>query len=245
MVGFTCRAVAGWLACLAMVSSAMADTAALLADVVEAHGGGVAPRAIHERGVTESLRRGSGPVERWWQAPDRFRIDLRYPGAEESRVLRGTQAWQQGKPASVPFQAAVVLQAARMALPWRLKEDVGRVLDRGAERNADGKPVRILEWSLPDNLKLIVEIDPATRQILRSRGIMSMGGSTMEFATRYEDYRPVAGRLIAFVERHYAMGQFIGTTTLESVEFPDVLPEKVFVPPPPEVVAGNHGAGIL
>ena len=31
-------------------------------------------------------------------------------------------------------------------------------------------------------------------------------------------------------EQHFAMGQFIGTTTLDSVEFPAVLPAPTFSP---------------
>ena len=36
----------------------------------------LAPKAIHERGVTESLRRGAGPMKRGWWAPDCFRIEF-------------------------------------------------------------------------------------------------------------------------------------------------------------------------
>lgn len=117
MPWIACKVLVAWLLFGAVTAAALADTASLLGEVVAAHGGGVAPPAIRERGVAESLRPGASPVERRWQAPDRFRIDIRYPGAEESRLLRGAQVWQQGKPGSAPLQAAVVLQAARMALP--------------------------------------------------------------------------------------------------------------------------------
>ena len=149
MSGTASKVVDAWLLFGAVTAAALADTASLLDEVVAAHGGGVAPPAIRERGVTESLRRGAGPVERWWQASDRFRIDIRYPGAEESRLLRGAPVWQQGKPGSAPLQAVVVLQAARMALPWRLKENSATVLDLGAERNAEGRPVRAALPSFP------------------------------------------------------------------------------------------------
>ena len=231
MGGFGIRATAGVLSWLVLASSALADVGAFISEVVAAHGGGAAPTAIHEVGVTQSQRRGAGPVERWWQSPDRFRIDIRYPGAEETRLLRGADAWQQGQPATAPFHGALVLQAARMALPWRLRENAGRVVDLGSLDSAAGRPVRVLEWAVQEGVKLIVDIDPATRLVMRSRGILTINNASMEFATRYGDYRPVAGRLVAFVEQHFAMGQFIGTTTLQAIEFPDVLPDKVFSAP--------------
>lgn len=216
---------------LCLAGAARADLSGFLDEVVAAHGGGATPTAIHERGSTESLRRGSGPVERWWQGPDRFRIEIRYPGAPESRLLRGAEAWQQGRPATPAFHGAVFLQAARMALPWRLRDHAAQVTDLGATPLANGKQARTLEWQLSQGIRLIIEIDPETRLIMRSRGVLTINNSSMEFATGYEDYRMVDGRRIAMSERHFAMGQYIGHTTLTSVEFPAVLPAPTFAPP--------------
>lgn len=237
MAGSASKSVVACLLGLALTAPALADAGAFLARVVAAHGGGAAPAAIHERGVTESTRRGKGPVERWWQAPDRFRIEIRYPGAAESRLLRGAEAWQQGRPATAAFRGALVLQAARMALPWRLLENAQRVSDLGTRPDSTGNPARMLEWQVQENIRLIVEIDPATLLIRRSRGIMSFNNAAMEFATGYEDYRTVDGRQVAMTERHYAMGRFIGTTTLDSVEFPAVLPAPTFSPSAPGLSA--------
>lgn len=215
---------------LALATPALADAGEFLARVVAAHGGGAAPTAMYERGITESMRRGKGPVERWWQAPDRFRIEIRYPGAAESRLLRGAEAWQQGRPAPAPFRGALVLQAARMALPWRLQENAQRVSDLGTRPDSAGNPARILEWQVRDNIRLIVEIDPESLLIRRSRGILTFNNASMEFGTGYENYRTVDGRLVAMTEQHYAMGMHIGTTTLDSVEFSAVLPAPTFEP---------------
>ena len=235
------------LAALATLSAepavAQVDLAGFLDQVVAAHGGGAAPAAIHERGSTESLRRGKGAVERWWQAPDRFRIDIAYPGAPESRLLRGTEAWQQGQPATPSFHGAVVLQAARMALPWRLKSNLAHVTDLGTHPDGAGGSLRTLEWQVQPGMRVIVEIDPATLLVRRSRGILTIANSSMEFATVYEDYRLVDGRRVAMTERHFAMGQYIGATALESVEFPAVLPAPTFDPPLPggqRVDRGSH-----
>ena len=230
MAGSASKTAIACLLWLALAAPVQADAGALLAKVVAAHGGGNAPTAIHERGVTESLRRGNGVMERWWQAPDRFRIEIDYPGEAESRLLRGGEAWQQGRPASAAFRGALVLQAARMALPWRLLENAQRVIDLGAGKSSSGKPLRVLEWPVQEGIKLIVEIDAESRLILRSRGVLTINNAAMEFATGYEDYRIIGGRRVAMTERHFAMGQYTGTTRLDSVEFPAVLPAPTFEP---------------
>jgi hypothetical protein len=242
MAGPASKSLIAGLLWLALAAPALADAGELLAAVVAAHGGGAAPTAIHERGVTESIRRGKGPVERWWQAPDRFRIEIRYPGAAESRLLRGAEAWQQGQPATTAFHGALVLQAARMGLAWRLQENAQRVSDLGTRPDSAGKPARVLEWQVREDIRLIVEIDPATLLIRRSRGILAFNNSSMEFATGYENYRTIDGRQVAMTEQHFAMGQFIGITTLDSVEFPAVLPAPTFSPAATGLSARAPGA---
>lgn len=222
--------------------AARADLAAFLEEVATAHGGGATPVAMHERGVTESLRRGAGPVERWWQAPDKFRIEIAYPGAPESRLLNGAGAWQQGQPASLPFRGALLLQAARMALPWRLREHAAQITDLGANPIGNGRQVRSLEWRFAEGMRVIVEVDMETKLVMRSRGVMSINGASMEFATGYENYRMLNGRRVAMTERHFAMGQYIGSTTLESVEFPAVLPAPTFEPQAPGPLRAGSGA---
>jgi hypothetical protein len=89
----------------------------------------------------------------------------------------------------------------------------------------------VLEWQVREDIRITVELDPETLLVRRSRGILTYNNSPLEFATAYEDYRAIGGRQVAMTERHFAMGQFIGTTTLESVEFPAVLPAPTFEPP--------------
>lgn len=213
-----------------LAPTARADAAAFLDEVVAEYGGGTAPTAIHERGVTESTRRGKGPMERWWQAPDRFRIDIGYAGTPEQRLLRGAEAWQQGRPAVAAMHGALMLQAARMALPWQMRDNARQVVDLGEPPTGFRKPLRTLQWQVREGIQLIVEIDPDTMLVQRSRGILTINHSSMEFGTVYENYQRVDGRMVAMLERHFAMGQYIGSTTLESVEFPAVVPAPTFDP---------------
>ena len=94
----------------------------------------------------------------------------------------------------------------------------------------DGKAVRAIEFPLEDQLKLVVEIDPETGHILRSRGIQSLGGNTVEFATVYSDFRKDNGRIRAVREEHYAMGQHIGHSIMEKIEYPESVPDSEFMP---------------
>lgn len=81
-----------------------------------------------------------------------------------------------------------------------------------------------------DGIQLIVEINPDTMLVQRSRGILTIDHSSMEFDTIHESYRRIHVRMVAMPRRHFAMGQHIGSTTPESVEFPAVLPAPTFEP---------------
>ena len=91
MTAITLRPIAALFALLLVLPApaARAEAVDFLDEVVAEYGGGAAPTAIHERGTTESTRRGKGPGERWWQPPDRFRIDIAYPVTPEMRLLPG------------------------------------------------------------------------------------------------------------------------------------------------------------
>ncbi|MBL8488041.1 MAG: hypothetical protein JNK22_13220 [Rhodocyclaceae bacterium] len=218
---------------LCCVTAARADLEPLLARVAAAYGGGPTPAALLEKGTTTSLRRGAGPVERLWAGDadgDRFRIVIAYPGGTEKRTLLGARAWQQDRPATAAFRGAVVLQAARMALPWRLR-DAGRALsDQGTAPGPDGRPRRIVAWSPEPGVALTAEIDPESGRILRSVGRLGEGDTRMEFATEYSEFMAGTPHGYAARERHFAMGQYIGETHLTEVSVPAAPGDGLFTP---------------
>lgn len=201
----------------------------LLARVAATYGA-APPAALRETGRTISFRRGEAPLVRLYRAPDRFRIDIAYAGGSERRGLVGERAWAQEQAANPMLRAAIVLQAARMALPWNLLAAGPAARDRGGVRDANGRDLREVEWDLAGDLKLIVEIDPESALIRRSRGILAASGNTLEFATVYEDFRRFDGRLRATREQHFAMGQAIGHSVIETVDFPASLADSAFAP---------------
>ena len=219
---------------LCLAGAVRADLAPLLDRVAAAYGGGATPTALLEKGTTTSLRRGTGPVERLWARGggdgDRFRIVIDYPSGTEKRALSGARAWQQDRPATAAFRGAVVLQAARMALPWRLR-DAGAVLsDQGTVPGPDGRARRVVGWSLEPGIALTAEIDPDSGRILRSVGRLGEGDARMEFATEYYEFMPGAPYGFAAREQHFAMGQYIGETRLTEVTVPPSVEDRSFGP---------------
>jgi hypothetical protein len=192
--------------------------------------GAAPPAAMVETGTTNSFRRGEGALLRHYKAPDRFRIEISYPSGTEIRAMAGADAWMQGVAANPALRGAVALQAARMALPWNMLAMQSSALDLGALSSREGKTVRAFELALQDKLKLVVEIDPDTGYILRSRGIQTVGNNSMEFATAYSDFRRESGRTHAYREEHYAMGQHTGNSVITKVDYPQSIPDSVFMP---------------
>lgn len=197
----------------------------LLAKIAAAYGT-TAPAAIVEEGKTTSFRRGDGKLLRQYQSPDRFSIRIHYASGSEARVMVGEKAWQQGAPANPMLRGAIALQVARIALPWNMLGKRSSLVDLGPVTTGG----HAIEFPLEEQLKLVVEVDPASGRILRSRGIYRMGEGTMEFATAYSDFRTINGRLHAAREEHYAMGQHTGYSVIEKVSYPQDLPDSAFTP---------------
>jgi len=211
-------------------AAAAADSLDVLFARVSAAYGADVPASISETGTTMSFRQGSGALHRRYKAPDRFRIDIRYAARTESRAMAGTEAWAQGEPANPVLRSAIALQAARVALPWNLLQQRAAVVDLGPVTGADGKAMRAVEFALDQQLKMIVEIDAQSGHILRSRGIQSVGGNAMEFATVYSEFRTRDGRAHAAREDHFAMGHHTGYSLIDKVDYSAPLPESAFRP---------------
>jgi hypothetical protein len=223
--------------CILVASSAgAAESPQQIFEKVASAYGAAAPAAIRETGSTTSEVRGRGTLLRQYKAPDRFRSEISYASGVEMRAMVGARIWKDGSPANSLLRGAIALQAARVALPWNILARQSAAIDLGTASNAEGKTVRAFEFPLEDQLKLIVEIDPETGYILRSRGILSSSGNTVEFATVYSNFRKENGRVRACKEEQFALGQNIGHTVIEKTEYPDNISDSVFMPPSPEIM---------
>jgi hypothetical protein len=200
----------------------------LLVKVAAAYG--PAPGAIRETGKTYSTLEGEGSLLRLYKFPDQFHIEIVYAMANEDRTMVGPKAWNKKERASQMSRGAITLQAARVALPWSLLSRQSAAIDRGSATVADGRAVRLVEFALEDALRMLVDVDPETGYILRSRGIYVMGDSAIEFATLFSDFRKDGGRIHAAREEQFAAGTKTGYSFIEKVEYLDSMPDSAFAP---------------
>ncbi len=231
------RKIAGLISLLFLLSShsAIADVNELLEKIAEAYGGQkriAEVTAYLQTGVTFSAMRGvEGDILRSYRHPDHLRVEIKYDeNNSELRILAGQHAWKQDQPVGGMFYSAMLLQAARLGLPSILFEHQNHVRDAGLMTGKQGESLHALELNFHGKYLLIVGIDPSNGQILESHGIIKNNGVNMEFATTYHDFRFQDGRMFAFEEVHYAMGQKTGYTRIQRIEILSDLPEEMFHP---------------
>lgn len=195
----------------------------LLARTLEAYGGDALPpqgTAVRFTGQTWSHQRGAaGATLREVRWPDLLRIEIAYEdGGSESRGLIGEEGWRDGQPSQQPMTDAMRLQAARLSLPMILAWERERLIDRGEATREDGVAVHRVAVDLGGGLALFAEIDRESARILRSAGVMSMGGTEMSFGTSYSDFQNFGALAWPAREDLTAMGMETGWATVESVE---------------------------
>jgi len=192
---------------------------------------GPAPGAIRETGTTYSVLEGEGSLLRLYKFPDRFHIEIAYAVASEDRTMIGAKAWNKRVPANPMSRGAIALQAARIALPWSLLSRQAVAIDRGTAPASDGGTVRVIEVPIEEALRMLVDVDPHTGYITRTRGIYVMGDSTaVEFATVFSDFRAQGGRVHAAREEQFAAGTKTGYSFIEKVEYLEAMPDSAFAP---------------
>ena len=177
--------------------------------------------------------------------PDHLRVEIKYnEHASELRILAGPQAWKQDQPAGDPFYSAMLLQAARLGIPAILFEHHKQLRDIGTITGIEGETLNALELKFHGKLRIVVGIDPESGRILESNGILQMNGNEMVFGTTYADFRLQDGRIFAFEEGHYAMGNKTGHTNIERIEVSAELPEELFHPQESDISESDIMANI-
>jgi len=218
---------------LGLATAAAEDSGALIDKVVAAYGGSAAlekTAAIREEGRVEaSMRVGSsGPIVRTYARDSKLRIQIGEPPKfTEVRVLDGTKGWRNGQESTGVSFEAMVLQAARLDLPWLLLKHKFKLVDKGSVER-DGRQLRVLELPLENGLLVTAGIDATTGHILFSSGTTKT--STMTFETAYADFRTVKGILFAFKETNLAQGTKTAETILSKIELLKKAPEDAFKP---------------
>lgn len=207
----------------------------LVRKVIAAYGGEAALKkvvAVREKGKVASTMRGGaqGSMVRTFARPERLRVEIGYPNEElEVRILDGAKGWRRGAPVQGPPLQAMVLQAARLALPLSLLEKEAQLKDLGLVER-EGQTLRAIELPITEGMTLTAYVEPSTSRVVQTMGRLQGPAGPLVFSSTYGDFRKVKGVLVPFQERTTAMGQHTGDTALESVELLTSVPKEAFVP---------------
>ncbi len=221
---------------------------ALIARVVEAYGGRAALARVHayrlEGTLFSSMRHTESPTVRVFERPDRLKVRIDYASGAELRLVAGGRGWRNEgggpvEPAHGPMLDAMVLQAARAAVPWILMEHEkeARAIDA---TDVDGVRAPGVEIPLGEGLAFRAWIDPATSRVLRSQGTLERGALRTHFETKYSDFHRVNGVWFAFDEENWASGAPTGHTSVTRVTLNPRLARDEFAPPAGGVPGGRR-----
>jgi hypothetical protein len=222
------------IAFVGLVTVAAAEDVGVLVDkMVTAYGGQATLEkvaAIREEGKVEATMRvgSSGPIVRIYARPSKLRIQIgEGPKFTEVRVLDGASGWRNGHESTGVSYEAMVLQAARLDLPWLLMKHRTKLVDKGSVER-DGRRLQLVELTLENGLSVSAGIEPTTGHIRFSSGTTKTG--SMTFETAYDDMRKVGGVLFAFKETNMAQGTKTAETVLSKIEILKETPEDTFKP---------------
>jgi hypothetical protein len=200
------------LAALLLAANAHAQSLAVVVSKVMKEYGGTAAwqkvTTIRETGKVVRAMGGDGATTRFWQKPDKLRVEIVYPTNTELRVVDGDHGTRNGKEATGAGLDAMKLQEARLELPLLLVAKRGSLKDLGVQEG-----FRAIEIPISASLTVTIDIDPKSWHIVRSTGKTS----GLEFIVDYSDFRRVDGLLFAFVEAGTAQGMPTAKTALDTV----------------------------
>lgn len=222
-----------FLASTPVLGSEATDLAKL---VIAAYGGTETierNKSFKQSGALKSSRyENTGTVERTFSRPDKLRIDIQIPGAPpESRILNGERGWRNGREVPPMMARAMLLQAARLDLPYLIMNAGRNIKMLGPVNRGDGRDLKGLEIPMQDDLRLIAVVDAKTGYIVSSHGIISVSPSQgMEFATINSGHKKINGMVFATEEAHFAQGQATGNTVLNKSDVVQDLSDTVFRP---------------
>ena len=111
---------------------------------------------------------------------------------------------------------SMVSQLLRSDLPAALLRHFDRIEDRG-EVQLEGETRRLLVLEFSPSITVRYWLDPETLLVLRAEGAISSEAMSIDFQTRYADFRPVEGVLVPHHEENWAGGRHVATTTIEKV----------------------------
>jgi outer membrane lipoprotein-sorting protein len=211
-------------------TKANAKVHGLVREILHAYGGSAAlgkVRAYRTEGIlTSTQHREQGDLVRWFERPDRLRIELRYPDRGEVRVALGDEGWggpddRQMQPVTGSVLESLRLQAARLDLPLRLAEQESSLV----RMDPDDKGRDVLRLSLDDGMFIDYHVSSKKHRIERVSMRLS-APAPVDLAADLSEFRWVHGVLFPFREDTYAGGSKTAIVRFRSVKTnPEIVPE--------------------
>ncbi len=207
---------------------------ALVTQVLAAYGGEAALSAIHayraEGPLTAVQENKEAQVVRWFERPDRLRIEIRYPDKGELRITAGTRGWAGSddrhlEPVEGSFLQSMRLQTVRLDLPIRLSEHESEL----SFQPDDDQGRRVLRLPLEGGLTVDYHVDPGSGHIEHTTMTMP-GPPSISFESELSDFRYVHGVLFPYREDTAAGGTKTAVMRFESVDLNPVVPPALFSP---------------
>jgi hypothetical protein len=204
-------------------------------EVIAAYGGekrlaGV--RSYRVEGVISAASdRSVGETVRWFERPDRLRVELRYPDRGEIRVTRGTRS-RVGRDdrslaeAPEPLGGALRLQATRLDLPIRLQEEEEALV----LMPPDEAGRQVLRSLVDLGLTVDYHIDHETHRIEHVTLQVSDTAGPITFGIDLSEFRWVDGILFPFKEITSTNGERTAEVRIRRVEMNPALAPELFGP---------------
>jgi outer membrane lipoprotein-sorting protein len=160
---------------------------------------------VQEWDLLALTRNQQGTDKRSVRLPEQLKVELTYPGKQETRVLNGDSGYaifddRAPAAASAMQTGAMRLQLMRLYSPLTLR-DKRDALE--LSRSGGYMVLTLMEHGLQTDYV----VDTDTWHIVKVMGKLSVNGMTMQFVTEYSDYSMVDGVLI-----HHRENKWVGGT---------------------------------
>jgi outer membrane lipoprotein-sorting protein len=211
----------------------------LVSKIIAAYGGKHAIerlKSVHASGTIEAfMRRDHGTYEVYFKRPRKLRVDTRYQGSSETRILNGQRGYRgmDGFPLSQAegdSLLAMVYQFKHFDLPYGLLKGAYSIKRKGKEV-LNGRPVEVLHLTDGEGPAMDVSVDTHTFFIVKVTGYFVVtGGRSTALSAEFSDFRKVDGTVFPFRITNYAGGYRIAETTMKTYRINSPMPDSLFAP---------------
>lgn len=203
--------------------------------IIEAYGGKTALRSVKSvaatGSITDFMQGIGGHYARYYQQPDKLRIEVMPEQGGETRILDAGRGWRGNGGAlrevhGPPLQA-MMYQYSYLDLPMGFADNRSHASYAGT-REWKGRLVDVLELTPSGAPPLRLFVDREKHLIVRVSAAFNMGMGSSELITEYEDFRPVGKVLFPFTLINYAGELKLSTITLTNIQVNPTLNPALF-----------------